>query len=61
MPKFTCALAADINQCKNFIPDGSLCRNASPDNKRGMLVVEDDQRKADEYHRAPRWFEKYYT
>lgn len=60
MQKFTCTLQAELNQCKNFIPDGSLCRNASPDNKCGMLIVEDDQRKTDEYHRAPRWYEKYY-
>lgn len=60
MQKFTCTLPAELNPCEHFNPDGSLCRNASPDNKCGMLIVEDDQRKTDEYHRAPRWYEKYY-
>ena len=60
MQKFTYALAADINRCEYFIPEGSLCRNASPDNKCGMLDIEDDLREVNPYRRAPRWYEKYY-
>ena len=60
MHKFICTLPEELNLCEHFNPDGSLCRNASPDNKCGMLIAEDDQRKADEYRRAPRWYEKYY-